>query len=149
LRRQKYKKSRILYCLSGLRKKVAVGMKIFFCGLFGYWSKVSEKLHARSAINTIQAKRSVVTDGAQLFSISEICDTVDIIQLILSHLSEMPIVRAFRQHHTAPIGLYGVNCTCRRVSCLRHDALSSYCLCISHPKVPPLLITQRAKFMLF
>jgi hypothetical protein len=29
----------------------------------------------------------------------------------LSHLSEMPTVRAHRQHHTVPIGLCGVNCT--------------------------------------
>ena len=29
----------------------------------------------------------------------------------LSHLFEMPIPRAHRHHHTAPLGLYGVNCT--------------------------------------
>jgi len=36
--------------------------------------KASERRHARSAINTIQAERSVVGDGRGWSGISEICD---------------------------------------------------------------------------
>ena len=46
------------------REKVAVCFEnIFLQRLFGYLRNASERCHARSAINTIQAKRSVVIDG--------------------------------------------------------------------------------------
>ena len=40
------------------------------------WLIASERHHARSAINTIQAEHSVVTDVRAWSSISEICDNL-------------------------------------------------------------------------
>ncbi|MBQ6070711.1 MAG: hypothetical protein IJK85_03060 [Bacteroidales bacterium] len=51
--------------------------------------------------------------------------TITAILHSLSHLSEMLIAQVHCHHHTVPVGLYGVNCACRHVSCLRHGDLVS------------------------